>query len=74
MSTLVFWDKGFRFQLSVCNGCHDILMISFGIKNFVMTIFYGIGYRCIIFGVSKGETIEMMNNSVLGDKGSLKCE
>ena len=32
-------DKGFRFQSSVCNGCHNALMMS------AILISHGIDYR-----------------------------
>ena len=28
-----FLDKGFKLQLDVCNGCHDVLMMSMGLKD-----------------------------------------
>ena len=28
-----FLDKGFNFQLHVCNGCHDLLMISINLSD-----------------------------------------
>ena len=28
-----FLDKGFNFQLHVCNGCHDLLMIYINLSN-----------------------------------------
>ena len=55
-----FSDKGFRFQSFVCNSCHDVLMMSFGISNIAVLNIHGVDYRCIIFGSRKGETIKMM--------------
>ena len=28
-----FKDKGFQTQLNVCNGCHDLLMLSVNVKD-----------------------------------------
>ena len=28
-----FLDKGFKFQPSVCDGCHDVLMTSINLKD-----------------------------------------
>ena len=28
-----FSDKGFKFQPDVCNGCHDVLMMSKNLNN-----------------------------------------
>ena len=44
-----FFDKGFRFILSVCNGCCDILMMSFCVNNITIISIYGVDYRGIIF-------------------------
>ena len=29
----IFLNKGFKFQLNVCNGCHDLLMMSMSFSN-----------------------------------------
>ena len=31
----------------------------------------GVDYRCILWGISKNETVNKLNNSVLEDKGVL---
>ena len=31
----------------------------------------GVDYRCILWGVSKNEAVNILNNSVLEDKGNL---
>ena len=30
-----FLDKGFNFQPHVCNGCHDVLMMSMNLRIFL---------------------------------------
>ena len=52
-----FKDVGFKFELHVCNKCHDISM--------------GVDFRCILWGISKNEAINRLNNSVLEDEGVL---
>ena len=52
ISLLIFSDKGLRFQSSVFNYCHDVLMMSFGISSVDILNIYGIDYYCIIFGIS----------------------
>ena len=32
----IFLDKGFKFQSSVCYGCHDVLMMSIDINSIVI--------------------------------------
>ena len=36
-----FSDKGLRFQVDVCNGCHDILMMSMNLSNIAILNFNG---------------------------------
>ena len=30
----IFLNKGFKFQSNVCNGCHDLLMMSMNLSDF----------------------------------------
>ena len=46
-----FLDKGFKFQSNVCNGCHDVLMMSIAILN--------------INGVRKREAINLLQKADL---------
>ena len=48
-------DKKYTFQPSVCNGCHDILMMSFGISNVAILDINDVGYHCIICRIKKIE-------------------
>ena len=31
-----FLDKGFKFQVNVCNGCHDLLMILINLSDILI--------------------------------------
>lgn len=66
-----FTGKRFRSESLVSHGCHNILMMSFGINNSAILNIYDIDYRCIISGVSKSEAIRMMESSVIHDSDSL---
>ena len=44
LALLVLPDKGFKFQLSSCNRCYDLLMISIEINNIVDLNIHGIDY------------------------------
>ena len=48
-----FLIKGFKFQPNICNGCHDLLMISMNLSNIAISNIKGSGYRCIINGISE---------------------
>ena len=43
-----FFNHGLKFQDSVCNGCHDLTMISDNISNISVITIKNIDYRCII--------------------------
>ena len=45
-----FLNKRFRFQSSVCNVSHDMLLMAFGINNLGLSNICGVNYRCIVFG------------------------
>ena len=47
-----FPEKGFRFQSSVCNWCHE-LMMPFKINNIAILNIHGANYCCIIVGISR---------------------
>ena len=55
-ATLVFF-AGFKFQPVVCNGCHDVLMISIDLDSITILNIHGVDYLCVINGMSKSEAI-----------------
>ena len=57
-----FLEREFQFQNYVCNGCHDVLMISMNLSNIAILKIYGVDYRCIIIGISKIEATKLMQN------------
>ena len=62
---LLVSNHGFKFQGSVCNGCHDLTMLNVNISDIAIItvkIFY---YRCIIHNINKSEAINLLKNSVL---------
>ena len=60
----IFSDKGFNFELHVCNGCHDISMLSMNLSNIAKHYLNikGADYCCIISGINKSEAINLMQN------------
>ena len=64
-----FFNNGFEFQDSVCNGCHDLIMISVNISDIVVIPIKNVDYRCIMHKISKSEAINLLENSVLEDRG-----
>ena len=48
LSLLVFLDKGFKFQPHVCNGSHDVLMMSMNLNDIAILNIHDAEYCCII--------------------------
>ena len=66
-----FKDISFKFQPYLCNGCHDLSMMAYELKNVAMLNAKGVGYGCILWGISRNEVVNRLNNSVLEDKSVL---
>ena len=58
-----FKDVGFKFELHVCNKCHDVLMIVYELKNIAILNVKGADFRCILWGISRDEVVSRLNNS-----------
>ena len=67
-----FFNHGFKFQDSVCNGCHDLTMLSVNISDIAIITVKNVDYRCIIHNISKSEAINLLENSVLEDCGYIQ--
>ena len=63
-----FLNHGFEFQDSVCNGCHDLTMLSVNISNVAIITIKNVDYRCIIHNISKSEEINLLKNSMLENR------
>ena len=63
-----FLNKGFKFQSYVCNGCHDLLMLSMNLSDIAILNINGSNYHCIINSITKSETINLMKNIDLTKK------
>ena len=66
-----FKDVGFKYEPYVCNACHGISMIACDFKKNAIFNAKGVDYRCILWGISKNEAVNILTNSVLEDKGAL---
>ena len=58
-----FLNKSFKFQPNVCNGCHDLIMMSTKLRDITILNIKGSDYCCIISGISKSEAINLMQNT-----------
>ena len=63
-----FFDKEFKFQPDVCNGCHGGLMMFMNLSDIAILNIHGADYRCVIKGISKSEAVNLLQNAVLNEK------
>ena len=66
-----FKDINFKFQPYLCNGCHAVSMMAHELKNIAILNAKGVDYSCILWGISRDEAVNGLNNSALEDKGVL---
>ena len=66
-----FKDIGCKYQPYVCNKCHDLSMVVYDLKDLMILNIKGVDYRCYIFNMSKNDAINLINISVLDNKGEL---
>ena len=48
-----FFNHGFKFQNSICNGCHDLAMLSVNISDIAIVTVKNVVYHCSKFEVIK---------------------
>ena len=66
-----FKDIGYKYEPYVCNGFHDLSMVVYELKNIAILNVKGVDYRCYVFDMSKIDAINLLNYSVLDNKGVL---
>ena len=66
-----FKDVGYKYQPYVCNGCHAVPMMAYELKNIAILNAKGVDHRCILWSISKNDTIGRLNNYVFEDEGVL---
>ena len=66
-----FKDVGYKFQPYICNGCHVISITAYELKNIAILNTKCVDCRGILWGISKNDTINRLDNSVLEDKSVL---
>ena len=60
-------DVGFKFEPHVRNKCQDVLMAAYELKDIVMFNVKGVDFRCILWGISRDEAVNRLNNYLLKD-------
>ena len=64
-----FKNVGSRFEERVCNKCHDLLTMTYFLKNVAIFSAKGATFRCFLMGISKNEGLKRLDNSVTYDRG-----
>ena len=52
-----FFNLGFEFEDHMCNGCHDLIMLSVNVSNIPIITVKNYDYHCNIHNISKSEAI-----------------
>ena len=60
-----FKDVGYKYEPHVCNKCHDLLMVVYDPRNFMILNIKGVHYRCYVFNMNRSDAINLLNNSWL---------
>ena len=63
-----FKDIIYKFEPHVCNKGHDLLMVVYDLKNFMILNIKGVDCRCYMFNMNRSDAISLLNNSCLGNK------
>ena len=66
-----FKDIGYKYEPHVCNKYHDLLMVVYDLKNFIILNIKGVDYSCYVFNMSRSDVINLLNNPCLDNKGVL---
>ena len=66
-----FKDVGYKFEPNVCYKSHDVLIMAYKLKNIAILNVKGIDYRYVLWGISKNEFVNILNNFVLEGKNVL---
>ena len=55
-------NKGIKFEPNVCNGCHNLLMMSMKLRDTDILNIKGSDYCFIVSGISKSGWINLLQN------------
>ena len=66
-----FLDKNFTYEPYLCNGCHNLMQKTVSFNNAAVVSVKGSDYRIHFCFISKSDAINLLNNSLLSNKGVL---
>ena len=57
-----YWhfNDGLKFQKSICNSCHNLLMLCLKSSDFTIITVKGIDHRCIIHDIRRSYAISLL--------------
>ena len=61
-------NVGFKYELCLCNGCHNLMQKAMSFNNVAVVYVKGSAYRIHFWYMSKDDAINIMNGSNLADK------
>ena len=59
---LVFFDKGFQYDLCLCNGCHDLMQRAMKWNDVAIVPVKKINYRIHFWNINKDDAIYIIKN------------
>ena len=66
-----FLDNNFNYEPKLCNGCHDLMQKNVSFNDVAVVSVKGSDYRIHICFMSISDAINLLNNSLLNNKGVL---
>ena len=66
-----FLDKNFNYEPYFCNGCDDLMQKPIRFNDIAVVSIKRSDYRSYFWYMSKNDAINLLNNSVLDNKGVL---
>ena len=66
-ATIIIFQKWFKFQADICNGCDDVFMISINLNDIFYFKYLWCSF-CVINGISKSDVVDLLGNANLSEK------
>ena len=66
-----FLDKNFNYEPYLCNGYHNLMQKKMNFNDVAIVSIKGSDYRIHFWYMNKNDAINLLNNSVLHNKGVL---
>ena len=60
-----FLDEGFKYELYLCNGCHDLMQKAINFNDFAIAFVKGSDYKIHFWYISEDDAINIMKYSDL---------